>query len=169
MKIFLTGKPGVGKTTAIANLLRLLNQKAVGFYTQEIREEGKRVGFKLVTTWGEEFVFAHISFDGPRVSKYGVNLEVLESVISRINALSSNRLVVIDEIGKMETLSGNFVRWVNRILSSPSPVIGTIPIRSKHPLVEKIRRKYPVWEVTPVNRDAMPFRILDAINKEALI
>ncbi|BAT72360.1 nucleoside-triphosphatase THEP1 [Thermosulfidibacter takaii ABI70S6] len=163
MKLFLTGKPGVGKTTAIIKVLELLQDKGVGFYTKEIREKGKRVGFKLVTTWGESYIFAHVDIDGPRVSRYGVDVRVLEHVIEKINGYSQEKFLIVDEIGKMEMLSGKFLRWVEKHLASHHPFIGTIPIRSRHPLVEKIRQRYNVWEVTPDNREAIPFRVLDLI------
>ncbi len=161
-KVFLTGKPGVGKTTAVKKLIEVIPYEVAGFYTEEIREKGERVGFRLITTWGESFVFAHVDIEGPKVSKYGVDTKVLERVIDHL-ALPNQEILLIDEIGKMELLSGKFVRWMEKVLTSNKKIIGTVPIRSKHPLVEKIRRTYPVWEVTPTNREAIPFKILDYI------
>ncbi len=161
MKLFITGRPGVGKTTVIKKFCELYPDRVVGFYTQEIREGGRRTGFRIVTTWGEERVFAHVDIDGPRVSRYGVDVKALEEVVGGLKALGQGRVLVVDEVGKMETLSGVFVRWFEGMLSSSTPVVATIPIRSGHPLVNRIRRNYPVWEVTPVNREAMPFRIRD--------
>ena len=49
MKILLTGPPGVGKTTLIKYLCEQLGNCS-GFYTEEIREGGKRIGFNIVTS-----------------------------------------------------------------------------------------------------------------------
>ncbi|HCG98499.1 MAG TPA: hypothetical protein DE036_01420, partial [Actinobacteria bacterium] len=47
--IFITGKPGTGKTTLIIDLIKELGLDAGGFYTREVREAGKRVGFDIHT------------------------------------------------------------------------------------------------------------------------
>jgi len=41
--------PGVGKTTAVKRIIELLKDryKLGGFYTEEVREDGRRVGFKV--------------------------------------------------------------------------------------------------------------------------
>jgi len=62
MKIFITGLPGVGKTTIILKVTKELKNhdlKIGGFVTQEIREKGKRVGFKIkALDTGEEGILA---------------------------------------------------------------------------------------------------------------
>ena len=50
--LFLTGWPGVGKTTVIKAVVQTLGEGADGFYTEEIRERGKRQGFRLVRFLG---------------------------------------------------------------------------------------------------------------------
>jgi len=45
----LTGKPGTGKTSLIKQAVAGMRGKAGGFYTEEIRSEGVRQGFRLVT------------------------------------------------------------------------------------------------------------------------
>ena len=84
-KLLLTGLPGMGKTTLVRKVLDVLGERALGFYTQEIRERGKRKGFRLITTWGEEGLLAHEGLDSPfRVSRYSVSLDFLEEVIGGI-------------------------------------------------------------------------------------
>ncbi len=119
MKIFITGKPGVGKTTLVKRLYSLAPERFRGFWTEEIRERGRRVGFKVITTEGREGVLAHVGIDSPhRVGKYGVDVRGFEEVVLPI--LESclplcPKVVLIDEIGKMELFSERFVKVVESI------------------------------------------------------
>ena len=52
--IFLTGNPGVGKTTCLLKVLEKVEHAAgaielTGFITQEFRQDGKRIGFDIVS------------------------------------------------------------------------------------------------------------------------
>ncbi|MGB3904128.1 MAG: nucleoside-triphosphatase, partial [Anaerolineae bacterium] len=109
--ILLTGRPGVGKTTVIKKALDRLEGRAGGFYTAEIRESGRRQGFKIVTLDGQEGILSHVDIRGqPRVSRYGVNLGDLEEVgvAALRRAIAEADLIVVDEIGKMELFSEAF-------------------------------------------------------------
>ena len=51
--ILITGLPGIGKTTLIRRLYEeLKDTHPVGFYTGEIRENGVRKGFELISLDG---------------------------------------------------------------------------------------------------------------------
>jgi nucleoside-triphosphatase len=54
--LLLIGRPGVGKTTAIKAVVQALGERADGFYTAEIRECGKRQGFRLTGDFGSREV-----------------------------------------------------------------------------------------------------------------
>ena len=57
----LTGPPGCGKTTFIRRLVeRLGDLHLAGFYTQEVREQGQRVGFEAVFLSGRRALLAHV-------------------------------------------------------------------------------------------------------------
>jgi len=128
----LTGKPGVGKTTLIKEVVKALGSKAGGFYTQEIRVNGIRRGFKIVTLDGKEATLAHVTIrTGNRVSKYGVDTEGLDDIgIAALQkALLYKDLVVIDEIGKMELFSPKFKETVLKIIRSNKKVLGTVTLQ----------------------------------------
>ncbi|MCD6189718.1 MAG: NTPase, partial [Thermococcus sp.] len=71
MKIFITGLPRVGKTTLVlkvAEELKSHNLRIGGFITQEVREKGRRVGFKIkALDTGEEGILAWVGSGYPRV------------------------------------------------------------------------------------------------------
>lgn len=125
----LTGRPGTGKTSLIKQAVAGMKGKAGGFYTEEIRSQGVRQGFRLVTLDGQVAVLAHIDIHSPyRVSKYGVDIDSLDKVgVSALRkAARECDLVVIDEIGKMELFSANFREAVLQIIDSGKRVLGTI-------------------------------------------
>jgi len=127
MKIFITGYPGCGKTRLVKKISKLYKRNATGFYTEEIREKGKRVGFRIVDIQtGESEIFAHVEFkNGPQVSKYGVNLDALERIA--IPALERKAdLYIIDEIGKMEMFSKKFEEKINELLAENVNILATV-------------------------------------------
>ncbi len=152
----LTGRPGTGKTTLIREAAAL-GDRAGGFYTGEIRTAGVREGFRLVTLDGREAILAHTGIKSPcRVSRYGVDTSGLERVgIPALEqATRQGKLVVIDEIGKMELFSERFRETVLKIIDSPASVLGTIML-SPHPWADEIKRRPQVKlvEVTRANRE----------------
>ena len=161
-KLLLTGRPGCGKTTVIKRVVTELARPAGGFYTEEIRERGQRVGFKLITLDGKEAVFAHVDFPvavGPeRVGKYGLDLSALEAIgVAAIrDAVRAERLTVIDEIGPMEIRSSSFRDAVNEALDSGAQILATIVARSL-PFTDAIKKcaDVTVIEMRPDNREQL--------------
>jgi nucleoside-triphosphatase len=146
IRIMLTGPPGCGKTTAIRQVLDQLRCEAHGFTTQEIREGGRRTGFKLTTLDGQEGLLAHTRIRGrPRVGKYGVDLTVMDELaVGAIQrGVSKRSLIVIDEIGPMELLSNGFRNAVLEALKADLPMIGTIMVRSS-PFTDGIKARRDV-------------------------
>jgi nucleoside-triphosphatase len=146
----LTGPPGSGKTGLIKQAVAQLKVKAGGFYTEEIKSQEVRQGFRLVTLDGETAVLSHINFKSPhRVSKYGVDVESLERVgVAAIErAVKEGELVVIDEIGKMELLSTKFREAVLNILNSGQRLLATIML-SPNPYADAIKSQPQVKLVT---------------------
>jgi nucleoside-triphosphatase len=165
--LLLTGRPGVGKTTIIRSVVTRLGARAGGFYTEEVRERGRRTGFRLIALDGPTGMLASVDTRSPyRVGKYRVCLEDLERVgvaaLRRAVDQADLSVVVVDEIGKMELTSPAFREAVLAALESPKPVLATVMARPQ-PWVDavKARADVSVVEVTLDNRQAMPGRILD--------
>ncbi len=124
----LTGTPGTGKTSIIKQAIAGLGESAGGFYTEEIRERGRREGFRWHRLDGRTGVLAHIDIRGKyRVGKYGVDIESFdrEAVPVLDPDATGVDLFVIDEIGRMECFSERFVEAVRRLLDSDKSVLAT--------------------------------------------
>jgi nucleoside-triphosphatase len=103
-----------------------LGVTAGGFYTQEIRTRGRREGFGITTLDGETATLASVHIaGGPRVARYGVNTAAMDDVATPAieRAIADARLIVIDEIGKMELLSSRFRQAVLAALECGKPVL----------------------------------------------
>ncbi len=138
--------------------------RPVGFYTEEIREGAIRQGFRLIDLEGEAFTLSHINIHSRyRVGKYGVDLSGFEAYLkSRAFSAGPGRLVIIDEIGKMECLSKGFVRMMSEILESDKVLLATIALRGFGFIDEiKHRRDVQLIELTVPNREILGAEILE--------
>jgi len=128
--IFITGPPRSGKSTMIEEIIEETGLKAEGLRTPEIREKGKRKGFKILDTKeGTEGVLAHVDIEeGPNVSRYTVNLEDLEEFTEKSlkNISDDCEVVVVDEIGTMELFSDRFEEAVEELLKDERPVLAVL-------------------------------------------
>jgi nucleoside-triphosphatase len=161
----LTGPPGSGKTSLIKQAVATMKGRAGGFYTEEIRSQGVRQGFRLVTLDGDGTVLAHVDIRSPhRVSRYGVDVNSLErvGVAALQRAAEHGDLVIVDEIGKMELFSASFRETVAQIIGSGKKVLGTIMLAA-NPWADAIKRQESVnlIKVTRANHDQVLGEIRD--------
>ena len=132
--VLLTGPPGCGKTAVVRRVAQALRGlRLAGFYSQEVRERGQRVGFEIVGLGGQRCLLAHVDWHSQlRVGRYGVESARLEPIIQAELSLSPGEVdvYVIDEIGKMECLCPCFVEAVRGVLDGPTPVLATVAGRA---------------------------------------
>ncbi|MDD1665057.1 MAG: hypothetical protein LUQ32_06845, partial [Methanomicrobiales archaeon] len=91
---------------------------------------------------GRRGVLSHVKVKGPhRVGRYGVDIAGFESFLRDLEVTNpALRLVVIDEIGKMECISDRFRKLVGDCLDSPVPFLATIAMRGTPP-IERIKAR----------------------------
>jgi nucleoside-triphosphatase len=170
--IFLTGSPGVGKTSVLRRTLELLTQRGFrvgGMISSEIREGGNRVGFEVTdVSTGRRGVLAHIHQSrGPKVGKYTVNLEDLATIGAGAirEAVRTVDIIVIDEVGPMELFSREFRVAVEEVVESGKTVVGIIHYRARGGLIDGLRSNpdAKIIEVTLDNREGLPKAIAEMV------
>lgn len=170
--VALTGRPGVGKTTAAVRAAELARGRGAavdGFYSREVRRGGEREGFELIDfLTGRRAVLASVKGEGIRFGRYRVNVSALDSFVPEIisRALESEQVIVlIDEVGPMELFSPAFARSVERVLGSRNRAIITVHRSMAHPLMKRIveRPDALLIEVTEQNRDGVPAEVVEAL------
>ncbi len=168
--LLLTGSPGCGKSTILLHVAdRIGDKKVRGFTTEEVREKGNRVGFRIRTFSGEEGLLSHVRIKSPyRVGKYGVDVEEFERLVLPELAQDDDQTeaYLIDEIGKMECFSEAFVEAVRKLLRGKVPVAATVAAKGGGFIGEA--KKLPnlnLVHVTKDNRDTLPKRIVEWLRR----
>ena len=161
VRLLIAGRPGAGKTTVLGLLSELLHEAGVplaGFLTRELRQRGRRVGFEIETFEGERGVLAHVELPPPRVGRYGVDLESFEALaLPAMKLRGEKRVVLVDELGKMELASERFREATLALFDDPVPIVATVQSRP-HPFTASLRRRAEVetLPLTTANRDQLP-------------
>jgi len=104
--LLISGLPRCGKTTLVKQIsdAQSLSDRIKGFITEEIREKGERVGFKIISLpEREEGFLARKGFSSPYwVGAYGVNIAHLEKigVASIERGLTSGKIILLMKSAK---------------------------------------------------------------------
>lgn len=166
----MTGSPGVGKTTLIRAVVNRLEEvTCAGFYTEEKRQAGQRVGFRIVTLNGQEGTLASVGRQAPTVGRYSVHVEEFEKLVlpNLDPGTTPADLYVIDEIGKMELLSREFRSKIIDLLAQPTNLLATIAKKGQGFIEQlKSRNDIELIEVTRHNRDQLVTEIERKIKTE---
>jgi nucleoside-triphosphatase len=157
--ILIQGPPRVGKTTVVQKVLSMVKVRCGGFFSQALTRDFY-TNFRLVTVEGPNRSVSSQEllrrFDIPGL--VGFNLEDLESFgnPSLARALETATVVVIDQLGTLETQSEKFRRVVTQVLDSPKICLATMTL-SNEAYLEAIRTRPDVtsYEITRANRSTL--------------
>lgn len=177
VKVLITGRPGVGKSTVFMRVvdgLRTRGYRVCGFYCPEIRVGGVRKGFKIISIGLQlEGILSYIcgemsGLSSIYVGKYCVKEDdaVLVGVRSLEYAERECDFVGIDEVGPMELKVEGLREKMWSALFGPKPVIAVVHAR----LAEEVRKQFTskpfrtlYYIVTEVNREKLSKTILNDI------
>ena len=165
--VFITGIPGVGKTTLVRKLAQDLSMLLIkGFYKEKIVEDDSTRGFRVISFDYQEQILAHLFIEGPnKMDGFGVNIEGFEKfILPQFQNIDMVDLFIFDEIGKMECMSDSFCSGFEKILDADVPVITTYSHHSAFKLNTLKKRKDTTFlQMTLKNRDDIWKQVLLAI------
>ena len=162
MRVLVSGRPGVGKTTLVKRLSQRI--PGCGFYTEEVRVEGRRIGFDGVRIpSGERVVLARIGEEPPRVGRYSVRLEGVDALIRWLEGCED--IVYVDEIGPMELKHPGFADVVARAADRSRIFVGTVHRRIARRWSEKLKAEL-IW-LTEENRESVFENLLRRLTSHA--
>lgn len=164
MNVFLTGEVQVGKSTAIRRFLAERPELVPGgFVTVSFpsREPGARWDvYILPARWSERDVIP-----GRRVGLRGGAGTVFPAAfdgegVRLLSPPPGCRLLLMDELGRMERTAQVFCRAVLAALDGPVPILGVVKPES-NPLLDAVRAhpRTVLLPVTAENRDGIPGQI----------
>ena len=120
-------------------------------------------------------MLAHVQLKGggrPSVGRYGVDTAALDrvGVVAMQRGLAQDRVIIVDEIGKMELFSQAFKAALLAVSNAQVLLIATVMARP-HPWVDSLKARSDVtlWQVTPQNRNALPSRVLDWLHHHTVM
>lgn len=168
--ILISGARGIGKSTLIRRLLEHTNRPVRGFYTKSLPmdESGTHpvyihpaVTAEVDRVYTPENRIAICTSDGPQINSDA--FEVLG--VGYLSELPQNCLVVMDELGFMESKSHVFTKKVLETLDGGLPVIAAIKNRTDIPFLDQVHH-HPnamVYEITADNREELFQQLLPLV------
>ena len=108
-----------------------------------------------MTDAGKTSILASVHLHTPhKVSKYGVDVPALESMLPPLFHYQRQHLLYIDEIGQMELYSPLFGKLVEEYLHAPNVFLGTLSAVYHDDLTAALRKRKDVErvEITVENR-----------------
>ena len=174
MNVFLTGKKQVGKSTLLRRVLETLpGVETSGFKTVTAADLPDALGsVYIIPAAGDRGENGDYNRVGVRRGGGRVNLAYPEVFDGRGVGILENaekcRLVIMDEIGKMEADAPLFVARVKELLSGETPVFGVLRQEGETPLQEYIRKSPDtlLFEVTEDNREELVSKVRSAVRRE---
>jgi len=169
MHIFLQGERNIGKSTIIRKTLALLAGSSPvplgGFFTWKSGQDAPHVYIRPAAQARESEVYRLASWDF-NVERMIVDSQVFEREgAGMLGGCDGARLLIMDELGVLESNAPNFRRVVLDAIAGEIPILGVLRVGGipwhndikSHPSVVLV-------DVTTDNRDSLPHELADRLS-----
>lgn len=165
MHTLIVGARGVGKSTLIRRVLEELDKPVFGFYTrkEDYLADVTRGSPVYIYEAGKPHLQSEDNLVGYCLNKHPeTNKATFDRFAPKLLAqTAAGGIIVMDEIGFMESLSEDFCAAVMSILDGDVPVIAAVKDKDT-PFLEAVRSHYnsKCFTITQENRDALYSEVL---------
>ncbi|MBQ6478672.1 MAG: hypothetical protein IJI44_04800 [Erysipelotrichaceae bacterium] len=167
MIVLLTGKPGIGKSTALSRITDMLGRRrCAGLLAKEILKDGERVGF---SSYGlkcrESVILAHKEFrTGFFIEDFGVDPKALDELCEKEYTAAQDKQVhfmILDEIGRMQMMSQGFKRLLEKMAECEKHLIATICLEDEIEYIREFKKRGGVrlFVLDEDNRKDVPLEV----------
>ena len=165
--ILICGEVGIGKSTLIARLLEHSSRPLYGFITKKLDPDEN--GFHPIyihpagiktRVWDQDNMIGTCDR-----RTHNINLDVFNTLGVAYLQAKPDGIIVMDELGFMESKAEAFVESVFAALDGEIPVIAAVKARFDVPFLNKVR-SHPntkLFMITTENRDALFSELLPMI------
>ena len=170
MHVLITGAPGVGKSTLIRRVLAELNRPVFGFETKKetALADGEKGSPVYIYEVGKERRQSEENLAGWCEKRQNeVYKEVFDRYASKLRApIPKGGIIVMDEIGTMESVSEEFRTAVMALLDGDVPVIAAVKHKDT-PFLHGVRNhpKGICFHLTEENREELYGEVLAALEQ----
>ncbi len=165
--ILICGKRGVGKSTLVQKLLASCRMPVYGFRTKATpRDENGIFQFYIHPAGNEQWFYLkenHIGFGNER--KRQIDPGVFASFGVSCLQAEADGIILMDELGFMESESKEFCSAVMKCLDGDIPVLATVKERTDVDFLDQVRR-HPnamLYTITEENRDELYRQLLPLV------
>jgi len=139
--IVITGEPKSGKSTLLRKIISRFPNK-LGFVTNEVLEDGERIGFTVENYRGSKVKLASVSAETPqKVGKYFVDSEGFDAILPEVSDFTDQNFLYIDEIGQMQLFSDVFKNTVRSYLDSKNVSLMTLSCIFEDDFIKEIKKR----------------------------
>lgn len=141
MKLLLTGKMGVGKSTILKKIIEKYNIKN-GIFTKKVGE----IVYAWILNSDKKYIIGEKSNYGMQINKKG-----FEGIVSELKKIRFPDFFVIDEIGYLEEKYPPFLNEIERLIEESNNFVGIVRLffQERYYFLSDL----PIIEVTEENRD----------------
>lgn len=170
MHILILGDVGVGKSTLIRRLVEDTGKTPYGFLTEKHRREPGEDARVYIHSPGKEKSYTEANCVGRCGEAVPVGFpEVFVSAgVPMLSGIPSGSLVVMDELGVMESGAEAFCRAVLDVLDGEYLVLAAVKNKDT-PFLRQVltHPRARVYRITPENREALYYKIKEDLREEA--
>ena len=167
MHVLITGPRGAGKSTLIRRLTEELALPIVGFETKkEETEPDEQLGIPVYICLAGSAERQLVGYGGNGHSH--IYTEVIDRFAAQLpTSAPSGHLVVMDEIGTMESNSQAFCRAIMTLLDGDTPVLAAV--KEKDATFLNAVKNHPnckLFRITEENRNSLYGEVLQFLNNQ---